>query len=67
MESGVDPSNNLRSADEISRIHHSDFRRHCFFLWVLAWVGCVGENQASAFLTAIGVRQTEGKKSVKGF
>ena len=31
MESGVDPSKNLRSSDEISRIHHSD--RHCFFFF----------------------------------
>lgn len=32
MKSGVDPSEDLRSTDEISRIHHPDIRRHFVFL-----------------------------------
>lgn len=28
MESGVDPSQDLRSSDEVSPVHHTDVRRH---------------------------------------
>lgn len=28
LEGGVDPCENLRPSDEVSRVHHADIRRH---------------------------------------
>lgn len=65
MEGGVDPSKNLRSADEICRIHHPDIRRHCCFLLLSFFVGygviikrlrfSLLFFLSSFFLTAIGI------------
>ena len=65
LEGGVDPCENLRPSDEVSRVHHADIRRHFLIsLSVCLSVSlCLSvRRECLYFLTALRVRKSGNLK-----
>ena len=63
MESGVDPSQDLRSTDEVSGIHHTNIRRHSWFLCFSQTPEFIDRQKKKKIQTASGVWRERERES----